>query len=142
MRLYRIEKHDLGKEVTFCPRVPSNIVLHMEDNKTKRVCAASTPIGALWSSQMDMELHTFIEYGKLSRKSKVPIWLYYTDIDNEFVYQPTVDEVSDVGLTGEFWIMKETKFIRANDEPENLTWSTTNSIAALKRLSFVLLEKI
>lgn len=104
--LYRIEDKDLGENVTFSPKIPTSAIMNVEDEVTPRVCACLTPYGCILAAEY---------YGIMPDKMKV--WLYSTTIDTEEydVYQPTIDQLPDVDITGEFWIQKTVAFKRVTD---------------------------
>lgn len=95
--LYHVSYEDLDGE-TLIPRIPDNLFTEMgwEDNKRKRVCFAERVGGCL---------------SALSRAVKGRLFNVYSpdDIDLYRVYKPSIEQVPDVELTGELWIVKPVK---------------------------------
>jgi hypothetical protein len=92
VRLFHICKEFNPKGIKRYPRVPENIIIGMEDDKTKRVCVSTSIFGCINS---------------IGYKDGDAFWVY-EPVDYEkiadHIYQPTVKEVPDVTETREKWI--------------------------------------
>ncbi len=95
LRVYHITfNNDLGAEVILEPRVPKCIA-EDEDKVTPRICVAPTILGC------------FRAHGiPLSKVLEPKYTCYYADIDVGDLYAPSIEEVPDVCITGELWVMK------------------------------------
>ena len=100
LRLYHIseENHD-GK--VFKPRVPSSALdSDFEDQKTKRVCFASSMTGAYRAIDYGMYQCTYYVH--------VPVGLDKI-VKNGKLCKPTEKEVIDCCSTGEYWILSNVR---------------------------------
>lgn len=95
-KYYFVSKKRL-KNNTISPRIPQNrlTLSGKEDNKTKRICVSKSILGCLHSTNI---------YATNKR-----IYLYNCIVDTKFVVQPSEKQVSDAKLTGEEWIICDTK---------------------------------
>lgn len=109
MRLYRIEKNFMGDTFYYVPRVPGYPV-RGEDKHTERICASPSIYEAFLGSQYYLELDAFITSG-------MPLFFYYADVDEKHIHKPTIDELPDVNMTNECWILTPTTFKCINSEP-------------------------
>ena len=102
LKVYRLEEEYKGDSFTLSPRIPTNIQ-HGEDQTTKRICVCPTIIGCIKATQMCFPLEF--------KAGFIPIHLYSAIIDTDIcnVYQP-LKEVPDAFITGELWLLNETKF--------------------------------
>lgn len=100
LRLYHLseENHD-GK--VFKPRVPhSALDSDFEDQKTKRVCFASSMAGAYRAIEYGMHQCTYYVH--------VPVGLDKI-VKNGKLCKPTEKEVADCCDTGEYWILSNVR---------------------------------
>lgn len=102
LKVYRLEEEYKGDSFTLSPRIPTNIQ-HGEDQTIKRICVCPTIIGCIKATQMCFPLEF--------KAGFIPIHLYSATIDTDIcnVYQP-LKEVPDAFMTGELWLLNETKF--------------------------------
>lgn len=97
VRLYHIR---LGKSVAsklLIPRIPKNnyfINSGLEDNTIERICFCESINECVLAKGM---------------KKGAIFNVFYIDIDEKDIYRPTKDEVCDVELSNEIWVMKPVK---------------------------------
>ena len=100
LRLYHLSDENQDGKV-FKPRVPlSALDSDEEDQKTKRVCFASSMSGAYRAIDCGMYQYDYYVH--------VPVCL--DDIvKNGKLYKPTTKDVADCGDTGEYWILSNVR---------------------------------
>ncbi len=94
MKLYHLSFSNLhGK--TLQPRIPENFLTRngYEDNKTKRVCFASSIDNALIAFSMALEGKELFVHIPKSKPTKIK--------------KPSINEVPDSKITGEIWVMED-----------------------------------
>ena len=86
------------KDEVLKPRIPQNRLTKSgrEDNTTPRICVSKSIIGCLQST------NTYI--------SKKRLYLYYCEVDSNYVIQPKERQLRDAKFTGEEWITIPTEF--------------------------------
>lgn len=88
---------------SFFPRIPSNRCSG-EDISTPRICVSETIQRALLAMpRADKTLEGIRKFG-------IPaiIHVYYLSINDEkYIYHPTTDQLPDVEMTGEVWLLKK-----------------------------------
>lgn len=94
-KIYRVSESDLDGKIIY-PSIPKNFMTDngYEDNKTKRVCFATSIDGCLRALNMkcqDMILKVYVPDEKVN------------------IYHPKVSEVPDVKITGEVWVTEPVK---------------------------------
>lgn len=91
-KYYFVSKKRLTN-VIIKPRVPKNRLTESgrEDNKTERICVSKSIFGCLYSTAI--------------YQNRKRIYLYYCEVDNKNVIQPTEKQVNDGKYTGEEWII-------------------------------------
>lgn len=99
---------------SFVPRVPQTRIegcVACEDNVTPRICVADSVVNALKAMPRSGEII------KKMRKLRLPIIIhaYYLEQENKYVYCPTEDQVPDVKVTGEKWLLKAPKKVKRKD---------------------------
>ena len=100
LRLYHLSEENQDGKV-FKPRVPlSALDSDAEDQKTKRVCFASSMAGAYRA--IDCGMYQYIYY------VHVPVGLDEI-VKNGKLYKPTEKEVADCCSTGEYWILSNVR---------------------------------
>lgn len=94
---YFVSEKDLDG-VTLIPRVPDNRLIRQgyEDGKTKRVCASINVSGALAGLSKPLEGKT----------------LYVHTFTSDKYRKPTEDEVPDVNISNEYWILEPVTLIK------------------------------
>ena len=94
MRVYFITQKDLGLSVILKPRIPESSPEY--EGRIQRICVSTSILGALSSigSNLVLECDTFI---------------YKCDLDESEIIQPG-NNVNDVDMTGELWILIEKEF--------------------------------
>ena len=94
MRVYFITQKDLGLSVILKPRIPKSSTEY--EGRIQRICVSTSILGALSSigNNLGLECNTFI---------------YKCDLDESEIIQPG-NNVNDVDMTGELWILKEKEF--------------------------------
>ena len=94
MRVYFITQKDLGLSVILKPRIPESSPEY--EGRIQRICVSTSILGALSSIGKHLELacDTFI---------------YKCDLDESEIIQPG-NNVNDVDMTGELWILIEKEF--------------------------------
>ena len=94
MRVYFITQKDLGSSVILKPRIPESSPEY--EGRIQRICVSSSILGALSSigNNLGLECNTFI---------------YKCDLDESEIIQPG-NNVNDVDMTGELWILIEKEF--------------------------------
>lgn len=94
----------------FVPRVPKQRIegIFMEDNKTKRICVAPTILQALQAiPQSGMVMETM-------RDLELPIIIHAYYLKGRF-YSPTKEQVPDVDVTGEQWLLQKPDSVYRRD---------------------------
>ena len=102
MHVYHISLDDLGNKVTFKPRIPEGMI--GENNHIPRICVCPTIMGCI-RAIAPSQLTDKINKGMISH-----LYLYDAFVDVANLYQPNTDDVPDIYITGELWVMKETRF--------------------------------
>ena len=94
MRVYFITQKDLGSSVILKPRIPESSPEY--EGRIQRICVSTSILGALSSigNNLGLECDTFI---------------YKCDLDESEIIQPG-NNVNDVDMTGELWILIEKEF--------------------------------
>ena len=94
MRVYFITQKDFGASVILKPRIPESSPEY--EGRIQRICVSTSILGALSSIGNNLELacDTFI---------------YKCDLDESEIIQPG-NNVNDVDMTGELWILIEKEF--------------------------------
>jgi len=100
LRLYHISEENQNNKV-FKPRIPiSALDSEFEDNRTKRICFASSMSGAYKAIDYGMYNATYYVH--------VPIGLD-SIVKREKLYRPDEKEVIDCKTTGEYWVLSNVK---------------------------------
>lgn len=97
LHLYRISYNDLGNTTKFVPAVPKYRASD-EESVTKRVCASTTIVQCLQSKTSYLNEDIWHGAPKM-------IYVYEADIPIQSVIQPSIQEVQDTWITGEFWVL-------------------------------------
>ena len=94
MIVYFITQNDLGLSVTLKPRIPESSPEY--EGRIQRICVSTSILGALSSigNNLGLECNTYI---------------YKCDLDESEIIQPG-NNVNDVDMTGELWILIEKEF--------------------------------
>ena len=94
MRVYFITQKDLGLSVILKPRIPKSSTEY--EGRIQRICVSTSILGALSSigNNLVLECNTYI---------------YKCDLDESEIIQPG-NNVNDVDMTGELWILIEKEF--------------------------------
>ena len=94
MKVYFITQKDLGSSVILKPRIPESSPEY--EGRIQRICVSTSILGALSSigNNLGLECDTFI---------------YKCDLDESEIIQPG-NNVNDVDMTGELWILIEKEF--------------------------------
>lgn len=94
MRVYFITQKDLGPSVILKPRIPESSPEY--EGRIQRICVSTSILGALSSigNNLGLACDTFI---------------YKCDLDESEIIQPG-NNVNDVDMTGELWILIEKEF--------------------------------
>ena len=94
MRVYFITQKDLGPSVILKPRIPESSPEY--EGRIQRICVSTSILGALSSigNNLGLACDTFI---------------YKCDLDKSEIIQPG-NNVNDVDMTGELWILIEKEF--------------------------------
>ena len=94
MRVYFITQNDLGLSVILKPRIPESSPEY--EGRIQRICVSTSILGALSSigNNLGLECNTFI---------------YKCDLDESEIIQPG-NNINDVDMTGELWILIEKEF--------------------------------
>ena len=94
MRVYFITQKDLGLSVILKPRIPESSPEY--EGRIQRICVSTSILGALSSigNNLGLECDTFI---------------YKCDLDESEIIQPG-NNITDVDMTGELWILIEKEF--------------------------------
>lgn len=124
MRVYHLTKLNLGKALKLKPNIPECAVKAFEDISTPRICAATSIIGCLRALELPgSDLGSDHDIG-------TDIYCYVADVDVNLLYQPTIQEVKDVFITGEVWIKQPHEFkllrifkLKKLEEVENSLYS-------------------
>lgn len=91
IRLYFVSEKNFDNKILM-PRIPKTISSH-EDEKVKRICVSPSLYGALSAIDHDFNTNT----------------MYIHICESNDIYQPTLKQVGDSGVTGELWLLKPTK---------------------------------
>lgn len=106
MRVYHVSRNDLGDNPILTPRVPTMASythpLEGEDYVTARVCVCPTIFGCIKALNYPANCD-FVGRQRFG----CPIWVYETDVNVDWIYQPTEHEVPDVWVTGELWVLHD-----------------------------------
>lgn len=97
MRLYWVTQKQIGDnilEVNLTPQIPKT-VSDGEDKVTPRICMSSSVIGAINSISNNI-------YGNI-------VYVYTADVKVQDIIQPSIEQVPDVFMTGEMWVIKPIK---------------------------------
>lgn len=94
MKVYFITQKDLGPSVILKPKIPESSPEY--EGRIQRICVSTSILGALSSIGNNLRLacNTFI---------------YKCDLDESEIIQPG-NNVNDVDMTGELWILIEKEF--------------------------------
>ena len=94
MRVYFVTQKDFGSSVILKPKIPESSPEY--EGKIPRICVSTSILGALSSigNNLGLECNTFI---------------YKCDLDESEIIQPG-NNVNDVDMTGELWILIEKEF--------------------------------
>ena len=115
MHVYHISMKDLGDEIILEPKIP-DIVAFGEDDHTKRICVSPSILGCLRSVQ---PINQYTPQEGLNEKkpeiTRAKFYLYEAKVKCKNLYQPTKQEVPDVYVTNEFWVMSPTLFTKVSD---------------------------
>ena len=108
MRVYRLavgqDGVDAEKYLHLTPYIPNNRARD-EDDTTLRIPCSLTIMGCISSLSLP-----YIYEDRNDKDSKFIVHLYYADVPNENIYQPSNDQVPDQWLTGELWLLKDEVF--------------------------------
>lgn len=104
MKLYHVSHKDLGKKYTFTPRIPTGGAIN-EDTTTRRVSAAESVYYCYLGREgiKDLTRYTSNDYKWILNRS--PCVVYEFNVSDNDIYIPTVQEVCDVLITKEYWIL-------------------------------------
>lgn len=97
MLLFHLSPYNLDG-ILVTPWIPNNFMTRngFEDNKTKRIPVSLSIRGAIRALPL--------------KRPGMHLWVNCTDVVPENVYCPTEDEVPDVGITEERWILTPSRF--------------------------------
>lgn len=111
MKVYHISREDLGNWPMMEPRIP-HFASNEEDHITNRICVAPTIIGCLKALEIPesigSEEEQFFEFNKNGKP--VPLYLYSANVDVSDLVAPTIEQVPDVWITGELWVISKYPF--------------------------------
>jgi len=101
--LFHLSPKNLGKVVTFIPRIPSpEMTVGEEDDETPRVSLSSTVEGCLAA----------LPFGFVDEKGEyfeTDIFYVYKVVNKPRIHKPTRWQVPDVENTGEVWALSSTR---------------------------------
>ena len=94
MRVYFVTQKDFGSSVILKPKIPESSPEY--EGRIQRICVSTSILGALSSigNNLGLECNTYI---------------YKCDLDESEIIQPG-NNVNDVDMTGELWILIEKEF--------------------------------
>lgn len=95
MKVYFVTQKYFGKEVELKPRIP--ISADKKEGNTPRICVSTSILGALSSIGKNLGLGC-------------KTYIYSCDISEDEYMQPN-DNIEDIDMTGELWLLCEKKFI-------------------------------
>lgn len=101
MIYYFATTEDMGKKIILKPRIPESITLtgdSAENNKIKRICVSKSIHGCLLAISASISIDDIV-------------YIYQCNKNQNEVIQPTINDVYDSPITGEEWLLTDTKFI-------------------------------
>lgn len=140
MKLYFISKRDLGNQTNLFPRVPPSIMRDVtdaiEDDKTERICCAPTVTGCIRALNIPMRFYSS------ASDYHIHFWLYSADVPVDLIIQPTQEQVPDVWITCELWVIKPYIFTLVSECVGNDFNMENNIIVNRFNVNFVNVPKI
>lgn len=107
MLLYHVSAKNLGTGVTLFPRIPENVASG-EDKTTPRICCCTNILDCL-RAMVEFPYH-YNDNGQPELLEKLYVYTAHVPISK--ITEPTIHQVPDRCMTGEYWVTEPQNFDR------------------------------